>query len=70
MTGSGQGEQAEGPGTDWVDVAGLLSLAGLTAGAWLEWGLGVALLVFGGALGGVVLGIIFRRPGPPPENRR
>lgn len=55
---------------DWVDGGGLLALAAITAGAWIEWRMSVALLVFGGVLGLVVLRITFKRPPPPPENRR
>jgi len=57
-------------GLDWVDVGGLIALAALTAGAWIEWRPAIALLVFGGILGLVVGRITFTRPPAPPENRR
>lgn len=53
-------------GIDWQDIAGLLALSALTAGAWIKWDLATALLTFGGVLGAVVLLIVFR----PPSNTR
>lgn len=52
---------------DWLDVSGLISLSAIFAGAWMLYGMGVALLVAGGLLGAVVVALTFRRV---PEPRR
>lgn len=57
-------------GLDWLDVGGLLALGALTAGSYIEWGLGVALLVFGGVLGLVILRFVFGGSDGPSSRRR
>ncbi len=53
-----------------VDALGLVSLAATTAGAGILWGIGCALLIFGGLIGTVYVVLEIVLPRPPRQREQ